>query len=221
MFLAIGLLCVAGVVYWWWRRPVDSAGAQPPESVTVEPDAAVSADTRADERGTESGGPSTKWVSPAQANAEFVRRPDGTLGVQVQRRDELRFVGRESGLQAAPGNMALARLGIFYFNVRGHRYYDAVSIRARTRVLFRREPDNPYGSNAIAVLDPRTEALYGYVNKGFAARLAKRIDAGEEFAAFAMGRGGVTVAMMPVPIARELGLLRGDSERPRSVAGSP
>ena len=74
--------------------------------------------------------------------------------------------------------MALARLGIFYFIGRSYRYYDAVSIQSTTRVLFRREPDNPHGPNVIAVLDPRTEVLYGYVNKGFAARLAKRIGAG-------------------------------------------
>lgn len=149
-----------------------------------------------------------KWISKEEADEEFVRHNDGSLGVRVAIRDELRFVSASSGLQAAPGNLALARLGLFYFHARGAKYYDDVVIRTGSQVHFKREPDNPHGDTAIALADPRTGAVYGYVNKGFSRRISKRLDAGEDWVAISTGRDGITVAMMPRSLARELGLVR-------------
>lgn len=149
------------------------------------------------------------WLSKEQSDAELIRDDDGVLGVRVGRRDgELWFVGANSGLQVPPGNLALARLGIFYFNARGWRYYDEVEINPGRQVLFQREPNNPYGGTAIALLEPRTRAIYGYVNKGFSRRISKRVDAGEKWVAFCMSRDGITVAMMTRDLAKEIGLLR-------------
>ena len=150
---------------------------------------------------------STKWLSPAESAIELTRDEDGKLTFTIERREgEIRFVGIDSGKQAAPGNMQLARLGIFYFNVRGHKHYPEVRIKTGTRVKLQREPDNIYDKNAIAITRFRNRSVYGYINKGFASRLAKKIDSGQEHFAIVTGRGGITVAVMPTPIAAELGL---------------
>lgn len=157
------------------------------------------------------GGPVRRrtWISKEEADEELVRRDDGSLGVRVDRSDgALWFVSTESALRAGKGSLALARLGIFYFRVRGTNYYESASIPAGAQVPFRREPDNPYDANAIALLNPRAGSPYGYVNKGFSRRISKRLDAGEDWVAISADRDGITVAMMPRALARELGLVR-------------
>ncbi|TSI12649.1 HIRAN domain-containing protein [Brevibacterium aurantiacum] len=150
---------------------------------------------------------SETWLSKEEADSELVRDFAGTLAFRVERREgEYRFVSEESGKQPAPGNLALARLGIFYLNVRGWKNYPAARLKVGEHVDLRREPENKYDPNAIAVARPGSKHIYGYVNRGFARRLAKQIDAGEEFVGVVMGRAGITVAVMPGEVAVELDL---------------
>lgn len=151
--------------------------------------------------------PSQTWLSKEEADSELVRDERGTLAFRVERREgEFRFVSEESGKQPSPGNLALARLGIFYMNVRGWKNYPAARLRVGDHIDLRREPENKYDPNAIAVARPGSKHIYGYVNKGFARRLAKPIDSGREFVGVVMGRAGITIAIMPVEVAEELNL---------------
>ena len=111
-----------------------------------------------------------------------------------------------SGKLAAGGNLALARLGIFYFGARGTRYYRSPLPEVAEEVKLVREPDNEFDKNAIALLAKSSSSKYGHVNKGFARRLAKRLDAGEPFVGIAMSAGGGSVAIMLESVAVELDL---------------
>lgn len=215
-----GLLAVA-IIVWLVQKffasqpeqPQAGTGdeAQPPTSTEGEkaPEEAEAVQTRSQvqqAKGEPAKG-STKWLSPAESAIELTRGEDGKLTFTIERREgEIRFVGIDSGKQAAPGNMQLARLGIFYFNVRGHKHYPEARTKTGTRVKLQREPDNIYDNNAVAITRFRNRSVYGYINKGFASRLAKKIDSGREHFAIVTGRGGITVAVMPTPIAAELGL---------------
>lgn len=150
---------------------------------------------------------SQTWLSKEEADSELVRDECGSLAFRVEGREgEYRFVSRESGKQPSPGNLALARLGIFYLNVRGWKNYPAARLKVGNHIDLRREPENEYDPNAIAVARPGSEHIYGYINKGFARRLAKPIDSGKEYVGVVMGRSGITVAVMPAEIAAELDL---------------
>ncbi len=150
---------------------------------------------------------SQTWLSKEEADSELVRDERGTLAFRVERREgEFRFVSEESGKQPSPGNLALARLGIFYLNVRGWKNYPASRLKVGDHIDLRREPENKYDPNAIAVARPGSKHIYGYVNKGFARRLAKPIDSDREFVGVVMGRAGITIAIMPGEVAEELDL---------------
>ncbi|RBP66367.1 HIRAN domain-containing protein [Brevibacterium sanguinis] len=151
---------------------------------------------------------SDKWLTSEEAGAELIRNNDGSLNFFVEHRDgALRFVSKSSGKMPAKGSPPLARLGIFYFNVRGHKYYSQVRRQVGSEVGLRREPDNPHDPRAIAVVNPSTGKIYGHVNKGYASRLYKRLDAGEDFVAIVMGAAGKHIAVMPRDIAVELDLV--------------
>ena len=90
-------------------------------------------------------------------------------------------------LLVVPGNRYLASAGVFTLNVRGTKYnaqnYRGPRLVPGDLLSLVREPDNEYDSNAIAVCRLGHSAPLGYVNKGLAKRLAKRLDAGEVFEA--------------------------------------
>ena len=65
-------------------------------------------------------------------------------------------------------------------------------IKAGTEVVLRREPDNPYDSNAVLVLgvvpsEGVEPAPVGYLPKGLASRVARDMDAGRSFTAVYVG----------------------------------
>lgn len=152
-------------------------------------------------------GPSSVWLSKSEADAELIRGSDGVLQVRVvPNAGQLRFASTVSGKLASGGNLALARLGIFYFGARGTSYYRAARVGVAEEVHLKREPKNEFDANAIALVSRASGRKYGYVNKGFARRLAKRLDAGESYVGIAMCDGGGVVAVMPVGIAVELEL---------------
>lgn len=50
----------------------------------------------------------------------------------------------------------------------------------------RREPDNQYDRNAVALYAPRAREPLGYVQRGRAPAIARRMDAGEDMAAVSL-----------------------------------
>lgn len=192
--IGIGLLC-------WLLIPratkLENEDFEPPTAAPLQPSTSTL---------PRSGG-SEKWLSKEEADAELVRGADGRFTFHIELRDgELRFVSDSSGKQPSPGNRALAKLGIFYVNVRGAKYHPATSVKVGSHVDLRREPNNDYDRNAIGVARVGAKSIYGYVNKGAAARIAKHIDEGEEFVGIVMGRSGITLAIMRSAVADELGL---------------
>ncbi|WP_353708972.1 HIRAN domain-containing protein [Cellulosimicrobium sp. ES-005] len=80
-----------------------------------------------------------------------------------------------------PRSRALYKIGIYMFGLRGRAYHEATFVAAALplgRVLeLVREPENAHDKNAVAI--HARNGKIGYVNKQNAARIAKRIDAGE------------------------------------------
>lgn len=92
-------------------------------------------------------------MSKEEADAELFRDEPGRLACCVEDREgELRFVSNISGERPSPGNLALARLGIFFLNLRGWKHYPAARLNTRSHVDFRRESDNEYDFNTVADL---------------------------------------------------------------------
>lgn len=198
MWVVVGVLLGIALICWLGAKFLTPSSPQQPVD-------AVAPDTS--DLTNNSTSTSETWLSKEEADSELVRDPTGTLAFRVERREgEFRFVSEESGKQPSPGNLALARLGIFYLNVRGWKNYPAARLKVGDCIDLRREPENKYDPNAIAVARPNSKHIYGYVNRGFARRLAKPLDAGEEFVGVVMGREGITIAILPVDVAEELDL---------------
>lgn len=135
-----------------------------------------------DARGEPPASKSDKYLSDEEAGFYFVPGPDGQVPVWIGGGF---FVHAVTGRMVPPGNRHLQRLGVRSFNVRGTRHYPAEALAAETSpgtaVVFRREPENAHDPNAVAVvgLDAHgEERRVGYVNKGYARYLSKRLDAG-------------------------------------------
>lgn len=180
----VAALIVLALVWLVWssNRPAD--GDTPDEDVA--PGA-----QRAAPRGGESraAGPpppskSSKYLSEEEAAYYLVRDGAGRLPVRVAGGF---FVHDGTRKRVSPGNRALSRAGARSFNVRGSAYYPEDGLAADTspgtRVRFRREPENEYDPNAVAVLALDADGQkrrVGYVNKGNARALSKRLVAGEK-----------------------------------------
>lgn len=200
MWAVVGILLVIALGCWLLAK-VRSPAAHKPPTIDAPPEDFSPGPT------ADTAPSSQTWLSKEEADSELVRDECGSLAFRVERREgEYRFVSEKSGKHPSPGNLALARLGIFYLNVRGWKNYPAARLKVGDHIDLRRRPGNKYDSNAIAVARPGSKHIYGYVNKGFARRLAKPIDSGKEFVGVVMGRAGNTIAVMPVEIAAELDL---------------
>lgn len=200
MWVVVGILLAIAIGCWLLAKFLSPTTHTPPTADA--PPEGISLGSTADTASS-----SQTWLSKEEADSELVRDEGGSLAFRVERREgEYRFVRKKSGKQPSPGNLALARLGIFYLNVRGWKYYPAARLKVGEHVDLRREPENKYDPNAIAVARPGSKHIYGYTNKGFARRLAKPIDSGKEYVGVVMGGEGITVAVMPAEIAAELDL---------------
>lgn len=84
-------------------------------------------------------------------------------------------------------NPGIRRLGLYASVARGTDHYRnayrAADLRKGTWVELDREPDNRYDPNAVALLKPGSGVKFGYVQRGRAAAVARRIDAGDDMAA--------------------------------------
>lgn len=152
------------------------------------------ADGSDDGRGDPPPSKSSKYLSAEESRYYLV--PDASGRMPVRIRDGF-FYHKGTRKMVPPGNAQMTKHGVMSFNVRGVSYYEAAAKAANTRpgteAILRREPDNKFDENAIAVvgLDSRgVERVVGYVNKGNAKRLAKRIDAGESVRGWFMRGSG-------------------------------
>lgn len=169
-----------------------------------------------DHRGGPPPSTSKDYLNADEAAYYLVRDEGGKLPVRIKGGF---FVHRPTGKKVPPGNRQMTKHGALSFNVRGVAYYKAAGKAANTMpgtpTILRREPDNKHDSNAIAVVgvDRRgKERVVGYVNKGNAKRLAKRLDGGETLTAWFMrGSGygvepwkGIAVVVTDEDMKREL-----------------
>lgn len=102
--------------------------------------------------------------------------------------DRLVFVLPEvGGSLVNPKGPGLRHVGLLTTYARGSTYhlpaFRAADLRKGRPVELRREPDNPHDRNAVALWVPGGRAPFGYVQRGRAASLAKRLDTGERMAA--------------------------------------
>ena len=148
---------------------------------------------------------------PKELADEAVRLDEAGLPTVVLLRDRgrLNFSVPELGV-INPHGPELRRVGIYSFRVRGDTYYPAENARANTKpgatLTLKREPNNPHDPNAIAICNPRTGGTLGYVNKGNARAIARRMDSGEVLACRTL-RGGdqpTEVIITTAPIMEHL-----------------
>jgi hypothetical protein len=95
-----------------------------------------------------------------------------------------------------PKGTGLRRFGLVATYARGSTYhasaFRAADLRKGRPVELRREPDNPHDKNAVALYAPGARAPFGYVQRGRAPAIARRMDAGEHMAGVSLrgpGRG--------------------------------
>ena len=106
-----------------------------------------------------------------------------------------------------PKSRSLARVGLYSFQIKGSSHQGSAvksgDFRPGVKVILRREPENPHDPNAIAV-HTSTGRTAGYVNKQNAARLAKRLDAGDDIIAVSIrGSGPGSETTVPRLLAAE------------------
>lgn len=130
----------------------------------------------------------SRYLSAAEAAELLLPGDDGVIPVRI--RDGF-FQHIPSGKYVPAANRTLNKHGLVSFGVRGARYYQSKAADTRPGQVAHlvREPDNEHDPHAVAVhaLGRDGQRLkVGYVNKGLARRLAKRLDAGEELSAYFM-----------------------------------
>ncbi|MHA7862111.1 HIRAN domain-containing protein [Tessaracoccus sp. Y36] len=134
----------------------------------------------------------SQWLSPEEAAGLIV--PDeqtGALPITVRGGN---FVHPSTGKKLPPASRVMAAHGVVSFFVRGTAHYPGhrtANTSPGQPADLRREPKNEYDANAVAVyakLPSGRASKVGYVNKGLARGLAKRMDGGENLqAAFMRG----------------------------------
>ncbi|WP_396134675.1 HIRAN domain-containing protein [Citricoccus sp. I39-566] len=132
--------------------------------------------------------PGRPYFSADEAADAFA--PDERGNVHVAIREGF-FFHPPTGKYAPPGNRTLSKHGLVSFKVRGVAFYSATQADTSPGLPARlvREPSNEHDPNAIAIwaLNRSGQAVkVGYVNRGRARSLAKRMDAGEVVEAYFM-----------------------------------
>lgn len=170
-----------------------------------------------DARGAPPASTSDTYLSEEEAAFYLVRDERGRLPVTVSGGW---FQHGATGKRVGPANRALTKAGVYSFNVRGDNYRDdevtAADTRPGTVAELRREPENRHDTNAIVVLGRDAsdgERAIGYVNKGLARSLARRLDAGNDLEARFMrgdsaGRRSQRVAVVVSDAATIRGMFR-------------
>nr|WP_167405713.1 HIRAN domain-containing protein [Sphaerisporangium cinnabarinum] len=122
-----------------------------------------------------------EYLEGEREAAALARREDGLPHLRlVKERGRLALEAPGMGW-INPRSRALYKTGIYMFGLRGRAYHEAAFVAAALplgRLLeLVREPENEHDRNAVAIY--ARNGRIGYVNKQNAARIAKRIDAGE------------------------------------------
>lgn len=126
---------------------------------------------------------------PAEAEAPHLTRDANGLPLLrlVDSGDRLSvWSPLDGGALLNPKGTGLRRFGLVATYARGIKYnapaFRAADLRKGKPVELRREPDNLHDANAVALYAPGARALFGYVQKGRAPVIARRMDAGESMA---------------------------------------
>jgi hypothetical protein len=115
----------------------------------------------------------------------------------------------DGGVLLNPKGPGLRRLGLVTTRVRGTDHHGAAfrdaDLRPGKPVALVREPANEYDPNAVALREPGKRVPFGYVQRGRAPAVARRMDAGETLTAVSMrGPGpGQTDGVTSVLIASD------------------
>jgi hypothetical protein len=141
------------------------------------------------------------YVPKGAAEAEYIAFDPGTGHPRVklrQVRDRLALcpVGT-TGIYLNPKSPAIRRLGLITAYVRGREYQGGLrktELRPGDRVSLLPEPTNPYDGNAVAVLRAGSRKKLGYVQRGRAPMVAKRLGEGEQLRGVAMRDGFILIA---------------------------
>jgi hypothetical protein len=102
-----------------------------------------------------------------------------------------------SGVYLNPKSPATRRLGLVTTYVRGREYQGGLKtteLRSGDRVDLIREPTNSHDENAVAVTRPRTHKKLGYVQRGRAGPVSRRLAQGELLEGVAMRDGFILIA---------------------------
>lgn len=184
-FVLAGLITLALVVYF-----VASTSAPKNGSAIKASDAKTSASVR------RPASPRSDYLPEADARELFGDATNTAPPVSIgtyQR--QLWLIHSATGRRIVPGNMSLRKFGIYSLNVRGNKYNAGGIRRAKPTVgaflELLPEPSNQFDPNAIAIgktVDGKF-ARVGYVNKGLAKSLTKRMTAGTVFTCMVL-RGG-------------------------------
>ncbi len=185
MELVVAVLALGALVGWMIKK----RRARPPRGQTSDHTRTVTPQRAPEPAPVTSRERDSIWASAAEADALLGDlAPGDDLPLTLEFGPGGLLPTTPDGKHLAPGNRHLNRLGIHWLNARGAQYYQderaQIMIRPGDPVILKREPENEHDPNAIAV--QREGLTLGYVNKGLARRLAKRMDRDEYFRAVAL-----------------------------------
>jgi hypothetical protein len=123
---------------------------------------------------------------PKDREADYLtRQADGSLTLRLVDAGDRLVVWSplHGGGLINPKGPGLRTVGLVATYARGSSHY-AAAFRAADlskgrHVEVRREPANPYDRNAVALYAPGATRLFGYVQRGRAPAIARRMDSGE------------------------------------------
>lgn len=132
------------------------------------------------------------YVQAADEVPFLVRNADGLPNLRlVDAGDRLVIWSpHDGGGLINPKGAGLRHLGLVATYARGSGFHASAFRTADLRkgrwAELRPEPENPHDPNAVALHAPRASKPFGYVQRGRAAVVAKRLAAGEDLAAVSM-----------------------------------
>lgn len=152
-----------------------------------------------------------RYITPDVTDEVFPRGFKGVLPVAIRELPglgELWLVDRVYGRLIPSGNRGTARNGCHVVNVRGWDKYpkahEDLKVVPGESLRLIREPGNPFDANAIAVCVYGDDRILGYVNKGLARQLARRIDGGLELECLALRAPAVSNIFTVVICSKEI-----------------
>jgi HIRAN domain len=127
-----------------------------------------------------------QYMTPEVESAALAPGPYGFPNAWMERVQDRLLVVTPSGW-VNPRSRFQYKAGLHSFIVRGVGHHRAAAkagdFTPGAVVTLVREPDNPYDRDAVAVYAREAQHLAGYVPRGFAPRLARRIDSGADLVA--------------------------------------